>query len=283
MSISNEIKIIRRLLNITQTDLAMALNVTYESINKWENGKMRADNESIEKMYNFAFKNGVYFNDIYVQLFNEQLINKNKTLIFHGSDVDFELPIKLDRYNPNSDFGIGFYTTDSFGQAVLNIANKHMESIYAFSFNERDLKVLNFDIDVKWMIAVAYYRGWLGEYSNHSFVKKIVSEVENADVIFAPICDNRSALIINEFISGISTDLQCVNALKACGLKYQYVFRNEKALNKLELISDLYICKEEKSKYINDGLELNNVGLNQVKFARIEYKGKGLNIGQLLK
>ena len=139
------------------------------------------------------------------------------------------------------------------------------------------------DIDVKWMIAVAYYRGWLGEYSNNSFVKKVIAEIEDADVIFAPICDNRSALIINEFISGISTDLQCINALKACGLKYQYVFRNEKALKNLELISDLYVCKEEKSKYINDGIELNNVGLNQVKFARIEYKGKGLIIGQLLK
>ena len=283
MNLSNEIKIIRRLLNITQTDLAMALNVTYESINKWENRKMKADSESIEKMYNFAFNNGIYFNDIYVQLFNEQLLKKNKSVVFHGSDVDFEMPIKLDKYNPNSDFGAAFYTTDSFKQAVLNIANKYMEPIYAFSFDERDIKMLSFDIDVKWMLAVAYYRGWLGDYSNHSFITKIINEIEKADVIYAPICDNRSALIINEFISGISTDLQCINAFRACGLKYQYVFRKEKALSKLELISDLYICKAEKDKYIQDGIELNNIGLNQVKFARIEYKGKGLSIGQLLK
>ena len=283
MNLSNEIKIIRRLLNITQTDLAMALNVTYESINKWENRKMKADSESIEKMYNFAFNNGIYFNDIYVQLFNEQLLKKNKSVIFHGSDVDFEMPIKLDKYNPNSDFGAAFYTTDSFKQAVLNIANKYMEPIYAFSFDERDIKMLSFDIDVKWMLAVAYYRGWLGDYAKHSFITKIINEIEKADVVYAPICDNRSALIINEFISGISTDLQCINALRACGLKYQYVFRNEKALSRLELISDLYICKAEKDKYIQDGIELNNIGLNQVKFARIEYKGKGLSIGQLLK
>jgi len=55
MKVGNEIKVIRELLKLTQTELANELNVTYEAVNRWENGKTEIEGYNLEKLYNFAY------------------------------------------------------------------------------------------------------------------------------------------------------------------------------------------------------------------------------------
>ena len=60
MKVGNEIKVIRELLKLTQTELANELNVTYEAVNRWENEKTEIEGYNLEKLYNFAYnKNGL--------------------------------------------------------------------------------------------------------------------------------------------------------------------------------------------------------------------------------
>lgn len=98
-----------------------------------------------------------------------------------------------------------------------------------------------------------------------------------------PVADNRMFDIISEFVRGEITDLQCEHALAATNLGMQYVARTSKAVNKITMIKSCYLCSAEKESYINERLNLNLVCQNKVKVARIEYRGKGQYIDELLK
>ena len=133
------------------------------------------------------------------------------------------------------------------------------------------------------MIAIAYYRGWLKEYLNHPYVEKILSSVDEHDIIIAPIADNRMFDIISEFVRGEITDLQCEHALAATNLGFQYVLKSENALKNISLIKPLYVCSREKEKLVNLRLEMSDLSQDKVRVARIEYRGKGQYIDELLK
>ena len=133
------------------------------------------------------------------------------------------------------------------------------------------------------MFAIAYYRGWIDEYQDHPIIKSIKDKVENADIIIAPIADNKMFDLIDEFVSGMTTDLQCVKALSATNLGFQYIAKSEKAINQLKILSEMFLCEEEKKGYVNKRLDANKVGLDKVQIARIEYKNKGKYIKELLK
>lgn len=118
---------------------------------------------------------------------------------------------------------------------------------------------------------------------NNPLIKKIKNEVERSDIIIAPIADNRKFEIISQFARAELTDLQCVYSLVAMNIGMQYVIRTDKAINNLSLIKSLYISQVEKDDYINKRLELNNVCLDKVEIAKIEYRRKGQYIDELLR
>ena len=49
----NNIKLLRKEKGLTQTDMARMLGITQNNFSYWENGKVKIDNESLEKMANF--------------------------------------------------------------------------------------------------------------------------------------------------------------------------------------------------------------------------------------
>ena len=89
--------------------------------------------------------------------------------------------------------------------------------------------------------------------------------------------------IISEFAEGSITDKQCEHALAATSLGYQYVIKTKKALDNLTYLKELFISSKEKEDLINQRFDLTSTGLNKVKVARIQFKGKGKYIEELLK
>ena len=122
----------------------------------------------------------------------------------------------------------------------------------------------------------------LDEYKNNSLVLKIINELEDVDVIIAPIADNRMFDIINEFVENEITDEQCKHALAATNLGFQYVLKTQKAITNLNYLREMYVSSKEKDYCINSRISLTNNGLQKVKMARIEYKGKGKYIEEIL-
>ena len=141
---------------------------------------------------------------------------------------------------------------------------------------------MKYDVNREWMLTIAYFRGTLTKYQNHPIIKNLISKMENVDYVIAPIADNRMFRIIDSFISGEITDEQCKHCLAATNLGYQYVLLSEKAVSNLKLLERCYLSNEERNHYRKMRIEDNRISEDKVKLARIQYRGKGLYIDELL-
>lgn len=283
MKIDKDVKIIRELLDISQQELAEDIGTSYEVINRWENANVIPEDNNINSLYSYAYKKKIYLNIIHEQMLKDTYNDQNNIVLFHGSKKGINEEIDLNHSKIINDFGKGFYLGETFEQAATYIAYSKSHYIYSFLLNIENLKIIKFNVEEEWMFAIAYYRGWIDEYQDHPIIKSIKDKVENGDIIIAPIADNKMFDLIDEFVSGMTTDLQCVKALSATNLGFQYVVKSEKAINQLKILSEMFLCEEEKKGYVNKRLDANKVGLDKVQIARIEYKNKGKYIKELLK
>lgn len=282
MNLKKEVITLRMLLNLTQTELAKEIKVSFETINRWETEKHDVEEYNVEKVYTYAYQKKIYLNQIYEQLFKEDESDIIK-ILFHGCKSKLDFPIDLSHSKINNDFGLGFYLGENLLQASTYIANSKSNNVYAFRLDTSSLVVKKFNVSKEWLLAISYYRGWLNRYKDNTIIKDVIKEVENSDVIVAPIADNRMFDIISEFVRGEITDLQCEHALAATNLGMQYVIRTNKAIENISFIKLCYLSEIEKKDCINKRMNLNSLCLGKVKVARIEYRGKGQYIDELLR
>ena len=131
------------------------------------------------------------------------------------------------------------------------------------------------------MMTIAYYRGALDNYKNHTIVQNIIKNSRNSDYIIAPIADNRMFKIIDSFIQGEITDEQCKHCLAATNLGKQYVFVNDLAVSQLEIVEHVYLADNEKNYYKEIRSSDSKLGEDKVKLARMQYRGKGRYIDEI--
>ena len=63
MEFSYKLRFVRKKLNISQEDLARALNVSYATINRWENAKNKPVRMAQVAFDDFCEKKGIRFNE----------------------------------------------------------------------------------------------------------------------------------------------------------------------------------------------------------------------------
>ena len=102
------------------------------------------------------------------------------------------------------------------------------------------------------MLAISYFRTKIKKYENSKIVKNILKKIKNADYIIAPIADNRMFQIIDEFIEGQITDVQCQHCLSSTNLGLQYVFVTEKSLKNIKILHHCYLANSEKEYYLKN-------------------------------
>ena len=278
---SEDIKSIREILGLSQSEFAEQIGVEQVTISRNELGKTEPSAKILESVYTFAFAKNIKINKLKEMLWRDDL-RKNEKLLFHGakSEIDGEIDIRRGRYN--NDFGQGFYTGESYEQAISFVSGFDHSSVYYIRFDNKNLKCKRYEVDQEWMMTIAYYRGALDEYRNHPIIKKLIEQSRDCDYIIAPIADNRMFQIINSFIAGELTDEQCKHCLAATNLGMQYIFISEKAVSQAKLIERCYISNNEREYYKNVRLEESKLGDNKVKLARKQYRGKGRYIDEIL-
>ncbi len=279
---SQDIKFIREILGLSQEGLARKLGVEQVTISRSELGKTKASRNLLEKVYSFAFSKNINLGKLKEMLWLEEMNNKHK-LLFHGSKSDIKGQIDPNVGRVGNDFGQGFYTGESYMQAISYVSNFENSSVYFFEFDKANLKCKKYAVNHEWMMTIAYYRGTFEKYENHPTIIKLIEEAESCDYIIAPIADNRMFQIINSFISEEITDEQCKHCLAATNLGNQYVFKSKNAINNLNILEKTYIPKNEKKHYQNIRLSDTKLGDDKVKLARIQYRGKGHYIDEILK
>ena len=281
-NIKDDLLLVRDFYNMSQAEFAKEINVDRIRISRIELGESYPRNEFLDLFYDYCFSKGLKLN-LQKEMFYKDDIKENHILLTHASKKGIVGDISILAGRNNSDFGSGFYCGNSYDKSVSFVCRSDSACIYFIDFNPLNLKKIEFSVDEDWMLAIAYYRGRLEDYKNHKKIQKIIKSIEEADYVIAPIADNRMFEIIDQFIEGYITDEQCKHCLAATNLGLQYVFLNDNAIKNLIILEKCYVSNEEKKFYINEQIEYQKQGIQKSKLARIQYKGKGKYIEELLK
>ena len=276
-----DFKAIRDVLDISQKEFAKVLDTEQKTISNIESKDSYPSKTIVESAFTYAFKKDVKINKLKELLCRDNL-SHNEKLLFHGSKGEIKGDIDVNFGRGNNDFGKGFYTGESYEQAVSFISTYDDPSVYFMSFDDSDLKCKRYSVDREWMMTIAYYRETLDEYENHPLIEKIIKESRDCDYIIAPIADNKMFETINEFIEGNLTDEQCKHCLAATNLGMQYVFLTEKAASKLKIVERCYVCNKEREYYKKLKEDYRKLGNDKVKLAKAQYRGIGKYIDEVL-
>ena len=281
-ALCTDIEIVMELLDITAKDLADNIGVTPTTISRWRKREEQVSSSNLNAFYNFAFRKGIRLYKIKEQLFKEDC-GRNSIILFHGAKTYIDGRISIEKSKSTNDFGRGFYCGESLEQSAMFVANYPESSLYILEFDKTDLSYTQLNVDRDWMLLIAYFRNKLNDYAKHPVILDLLSKLEGVDYIVAPIADNRMFEIIDSFIDGEITDVQCQHCLSATNLGNQYVFVTDKALSQLQILRHCYLASDEKSYYLSYKQEESRVGNDKVKVARKKYRGKGEYIEDILK
>ena len=281
-ALCTDIEIVMELLDITAKDLADNIGVTPTTISRWRKREEQVSSSNLNAFYNFAFRKGIRLNKIKEQLFKEDC-GRNSIILFHGAKTYIDGRISIEKSKSTNDFGRGFYCGESLEQSAMFVANYPESSLYILEFDKTDLSYTQLNVDRDWMLLIAYFRNKLNDYAKHPVILDLLSKLEGVDYIVAPIADNRMFEIIDSFIDGEITDVQCQHCLSATNLGNQYVFVTDKALSQLQILRHCYLASDEKSYYLSYKQEESRGGNDKVKVARKKYRGKGEYIEDILK
>ena len=278
---AQDLRSIREIAGLSQADFAAQIGVERVTISRNELGETEASEKLMEKVYAFAFQKGIRLNRLKEMLWTENLGNQHK-LLFHGAKHTIEGELNVHAGRANNDFGQGFYTGESYEQAVSFVSAFDKSSVYLLDFMSPGLTCRHYEVNQDWMMTIAWYRGTLSQYRKHPIIEKLRKESRDCDYIIAPIADNRMYQIINSFIGGEITDEQCKHCLAATNLGMQYVFISDKAVSRVKVLERCYLSENDRNYYKGKRSADSKLGDDKVKLARIRYRGQGKYIDEIL-
>ena len=278
-----DLKYSKIVLGLNDTKLSEYLNISRSTVIRWLNNTITPEYDTLDKMYNKLYESNIYLNRVKEEMYNSS-VDKNHMILFHGAKTEIIGEPSISFSEDKKDFGRGFYLGETFEQSASFVVGYNKSSVYIFDFNKENVKIKEYNVSKEWMLLIAYFRGRLDEYTGSKYIKELIKELNDVDVVIAPIADNTMYTTLDDFISGKITDLQCLNVLSANRLGKQYVFLNDNVIkNNLKMLERCFYCKNERVDYQSYRLKENEIGKNKVKIALREYAGKGKYIEELLK
>lgn len=278
-----DLKYSKIVLGLNDTKLSEYLNISRSTVIRWLNNTITPEYDTLDKVYNKLYESNIYLNRVKEEMYNSS-VDKNHMILFHGAKTEIIGEPSISFSEDKKDFGRGFYLGETFEQSASFVVGYNKSSVYIFDFNKENVKIKEYNVSKEWMLLIAYFRGRLDEYTGSKYIKELIKELNDVDVVITPIADNTMYTTLDDFISGKITDLQCLNALSANRLGKQYVFLNDNVIkNNLKMLERCFYCKNERVDYQSYRLKENEIGKNKVKIALREYAGKGKYIEELLK
>lgn len=232
------LKQIRSYLNISQTEFAEQLNVTFQTVNRWENGKVVPNRLAQSKIYDFCREKQVpvynFITNKIADTSNNINLDSGRVLLYHGSKSGIEGNIApLSR--KQCDFGKGFYMGTEPTQALTLICDYEKSKFYIISICADELAHLEVPADTEWAMIVAYHRGRMEKISGTPFYNKYRDLAADKDLIIGSIANDRMFYVIDNFFIGNITDAALVNSLSALQLGKQYVAVTQKGCDSVRI------------------------------------------------
>lgn len=278
-------------------EMCRKIDISVKDYNDIKFGNITGTKEQLENIYNFAYARGLFLNEITWQECLDEYRNERVKVCTHGARTNIVGDIRLDanglgtnerktiaNYSggESNDFANGFYLGQDISQAGMFVGQEPNSSLYILTFDPKGLNCAYFTVDEEWMLAVGLFRNKLIQYESNPKLQAIKDKVDNCDFVFAPIADNKVFEVIDAFTACEITNMQCLYALSATHLGYQYVIKTQKALDNLKIIHHLYYCALEKSIYNKESDVESNTSINKAIIAKKRYKDQGKYINEIL-
>ena len=262
---------IRKRTKISQKDFAKVLNVSFATVNRWENGHCQPSPVVLKLIKDYCQKVGVDYSE-----FEGNIIRVGQEIItlYHGSKGGISGPVKPESRD-NCDFGSGFYLGTDAQQVATLVVNSENPWLYTIRFDLQDLKILDITVNLDWALLVAYYRGKLDTVIGSSLYEKYAKMGQGYDVIIGYIADDRLFFVLDQFFNNNITDIVLINCLTALQLGKQYVAVSKRACLQLEILDKTSFSKEDITRIKKKSLIIREKNLNRTQAICRKYRREG--------
>ncbi len=234
---------------MNQTEFAEHLNVTFATVNRWENGRSLPNKLAQDKIFHLCKEKDVPVYEMILEKIKnaskEIVLENNRVLLYHGSKSGIKGKI-APKSRKQCDFGQGFYMGTDPAQALTLICDYESAKFYIVSINVKNLSILDVPADIEWAMIVAYHRGRMEKIKETSFYKKYQSITADKDIIVGSIANDRMFYVIDNFFIGNITDAALINSLSALKLGKQYVAVTQKGCDAVRIEKEISISYLEK-------------------------------------
>ena len=279
------IKKIRSHMNMNQTEFAELLNVTFATVNRWENGRALPNKLAQDKIYDLCKEYDVPVYDMILEKIaaasGSVELDKGRVLLYHGSKSGIEGDI-APKSRKQCDFGKGFYMGTEPSQALTLICDYESAKFYIVSISVDNLAVLDVPADLEWAMIVAYHRGRMEKIKGTPFYSKYQEMAKDKDLIIGSIANDRMFFVIDNFFIGNITDAALINCLSALELGKQYVAVTRKGCDAVRIEKEIPISYLEKL-FMKEVSEANRVkGSSLANDICRNYRREGLFFDEIL-
>lgn len=279
------VKKIRIYLQMSQTEFAEHLNVTFATVNRWENGKAAPNKLAQSGIYELCKQNNVPVYEMIIEKIHDQVkdivLEENRIVLFHGSKSGIEGNI-APKSRKQCDFGQGFYMGTEPGQPLTLICDYEKSKFYIVSVVIDELKMLEVPADLEWAMVVAYHRGRMESIKGTAFYNKYRDMAEGKDLIVGSIADDRMFYVIDNFFIGNITDKALVSSLAALELGKQYVAVTKKGCEAVRIEREVEISYLERL-FVQEVAEQNRTrGVSLANKICKDYRREGMYFDEIL-
>lgn len=279
------IKKIRLYLDMNQTEFAEKLNVTFATVNRWENGRTVPNKLAQSTLYDLCKEYNVPVYDMVIEKINNAsrdiVPEDSRVLLYHGSKSGVEGKIQpISR--KQCDFGKGFYMGTEPSQALTLICDYEKSKLYIVSVCMDKLSTLEVPADLDWAMIVAYHRGRMEKIKGTSLYNKYQNMVQNKDLVIGSIANDRMFYVIDNFFVGVITDAALINSLSALQLGKQYVAVTQKGCDAVRIECEVPISYLER-RFVKDIAEENRAkGVSLANNICKNYRREGMFFDEIL-
>ena len=279
------IKKIRTSLNMSQTELAELLNISFATVNRWENGRAVPNKLAQSTLYELCKTNDVPVYGMVLDKIKAATeavkIDENRVLLYHGSKSGITGNIEP-KSRTKCDFGKGFYMGTDPSQALTLICDYDKSKFYIVSIAVGELEILDVPADLEWAMIVAYHRGRMDKIKGTKFYNKYHDMANGKDMIVGSIANDRMFYVIDNFFMGNITDAALVNSLSALELGKQYVAITQKACDSVRIECEVELSYLERQFLKDVAGENREKGTSLANDICKNYRREGMFFDELL-
>ena len=279
------IKQLREHLNTSQIELAERLNVTFATVNRWENGRAVPNKLAQTKLYEICKDHAVPVYDITLNRITNAAkgvsLSEGRVLLYHGSKSCIKGKIEP-KSRAQCDFGKGFYMVTEPIHALELICDNDKSKFYIVSVDTTDLKTIEVPADIEWAMLVAYHRRRMEMIKGTPLYEKYRKMADNKDLVIGSIANDRMFYVIDNFFIGNITDAALIGSLSALQLGKQYVAVTQKGCDAVRIEAEIELSHLERM-FIQKVAEANRTkGVSMANDICRNYRRKGLFFDEIL-